>query len=179
MYDQYFRSGVSPRIQYKNPEFDKLIDEEQKTGDPKKRIALLQQAGRILMEDVPFVPLYTLAEIYGVARNVIWKARPDEKVLSCGNEDPLETVRVLLMQHKLAELLVPANFLQAITLLPNARPYALLRDRLFHDRSFSSDDFVTQTHIFARETQRSSTNTSYLPHGSLAQSLLSNVAYDE
>ena len=52
VYDQYYRSGVSPRIQYKNPEFDRIIDEEQKTGDPKKRIALLQQAGRILMEDV-------------------------------------------------------------------------------------------------------------------------------
>jgi len=34
------------------------------------------------MEDVPFVPLYTLAEIYGLARNVAWKARPDEKLLA-------------------------------------------------------------------------------------------------
>jgi len=82
VYDQYYRSGVSPRVQYKNPEFDKLIDEEQTTGDAKKRVAILQQAGRILMEDVPFVPLYTLAEIYGVARNVIWKARPDEKIIA-------------------------------------------------------------------------------------------------
>jgi len=73
---------VTKRVEYKNPEFDRIIDEEQKTGDAKKRIALLQQAGRILMEDVPLVPLYTLAEIYGVARNVIWKARPDEKILS-------------------------------------------------------------------------------------------------
>jgi peptide/nickel transport system substrate-binding protein len=82
VYDQYFRSGVTKRVEYKNPEFDKLIDEEQRTGDPKKRVALLQQAGRILMEDVPFAPLYTLAEIYGAARNVIWKPRPDEKILS-------------------------------------------------------------------------------------------------
>ena len=37
--------------------------------------------GRILMEDVPFCPLYTLAEIYGVARNINWKARPDEKLM--------------------------------------------------------------------------------------------------
>jgi len=81
VYDQYYRSGVSPRIQYKNPEFDRLVDEEQKTGDPKKRVAILQQLGRILMEDVPFCPLYTLAEIYGVARNVNWKARPDEKLI--------------------------------------------------------------------------------------------------
>jgi ABC-type oligopeptide transport system substrate-binding subunit len=63
-------------------EFDKLIDEEQRTGDPKKRVAILQQAGRILMDDAPLVPLYTLAEIYGVARNVIWKARPDEKIVA-------------------------------------------------------------------------------------------------
>jgi peptide/nickel transport system substrate-binding protein len=82
VYDQYFRSGVTRRIGYKNPEFDRLIDEEQKTGDPKKRLEILQQASRILMEDVPFVPLYTLAELYGVARNVIWKPRPDEKILS-------------------------------------------------------------------------------------------------
>jgi len=82
VYDQYYRSGVSPRIQYKNPEFDKIIDEEQRTGDAKKRVALLHQAGRILMEDVPFVPLYTLAEIYGTARNVGWNARPDEKILA-------------------------------------------------------------------------------------------------
>jgi len=81
VYDQYFRTGVTPRSKYSNPEFDKLIDEEQRTGDPKKRTQLLQQAGRILMEDVPLVPLYTLAEVYGVARNVLWKARPDEKIL--------------------------------------------------------------------------------------------------
>jgi peptide/nickel transport system substrate-binding protein len=82
VYEQYFRSGVTKRIEYKNPEFDKLIDEEQVTGDMKKRTELLRQAGRILMEDVPFVPLYTLAEIYGVARNVMWKATPGEMVLA-------------------------------------------------------------------------------------------------
>jgi hypothetical protein len=36
------------------------------------------------MDDVPFCPLYTLAEIYGVARNVSWSARPDEKILAGG-----------------------------------------------------------------------------------------------
>jgi len=82
VYDQYYRSGVTPRVQYKNPDFDKLIDEEQRTGDPKKRIAILQQAGRILMDDAPLVPLYTLAEIYAVARNINWKARPDEKIIA-------------------------------------------------------------------------------------------------
>jgi peptide/nickel transport system substrate-binding protein len=82
VYEQYFRSGVTKRAQYSNPAFDKLIDEEQTTGDMNKRVELLRQAGRILMEDVPFVPLYTLAEIYGVARNVLWKAKPGETVLA-------------------------------------------------------------------------------------------------
>ena len=82
LYDQYFRTGTTKRLDYSNPQFDKLIEEEQGTGDQKKRIALLQQAGKILMEDAPFVPLYNLADLYGAARNVAWSARPDEKIFS-------------------------------------------------------------------------------------------------
>jgi ABC-type transport system substrate-binding protein len=81
-YHQYFRTGTTKRSNYSNPEFDKLIDEEQTVADNKKRVALLQQAGKILMEDVPLVPLYTLANIYGVAKNLAWKMRPDDKVLA-------------------------------------------------------------------------------------------------
>ena len=82
LYDQYFRSGVTKRLEYKNTEFDRLMDQQQTTGDMKKRIALMQEAGRILMEDAPMVPLYTLAEIYGVANNVMWKPKPGERVLA-------------------------------------------------------------------------------------------------
>ena len=80
-YDQYFRTGTTKRCNYSNAELDKLIDEEQKIPDIKKRIVLLQQAGKILMEDAPFVPLYNLASIYAAAKNLSWKMRPDEKVL--------------------------------------------------------------------------------------------------
>ena len=82
LYDQYFRTGTTKRLSYSNPELDKLVEEEQRTGEQKKRIALLQQAGKIIMEDAPFVPLYNLADLYGAARNVIWKAPPDEKMLT-------------------------------------------------------------------------------------------------
>jgi peptide/nickel transport system substrate-binding protein len=82
LYDQYFRTGVTKRIGYSNPEVDKLIEEQQRTPDQKKRVAILQQAGRLIMEDAPFVPLYTLAEIYGVARNVIWNGTPDNRILA-------------------------------------------------------------------------------------------------
>lgn len=80
-YDQYFRTGTTKRCNYSNPSFDKIIDEQQMIPDTKKRIALLQQAGKILMEDAPFVPLYNLASIYGTAKNLAWRMRPDEKVL--------------------------------------------------------------------------------------------------
>ncbi|HEX2230342.1 MAG TPA: ABC transporter substrate-binding protein, partial [Candidatus Binatia bacterium] len=82
LYDQYFRTGVTKRIGYSNPEVDKLIEEQQKIADQKKRVALLQQAGRLIMEDAPFVPLYTLMEIYGVAQNIIWKGTPDNRILA-------------------------------------------------------------------------------------------------
>lgn len=82
LYDQYFRTGTTKRLAYSNPEFDKLIEEEQQTPDHKKRVALLQRAGKILMEDAPLVPLYNLADLYGVAKNVVWKARPDEKIFA-------------------------------------------------------------------------------------------------
>ena len=82
LYDQYFRTGTTKRTNYSNPELDKIIIEQQKTADPKKRVALLQQAGKIIMEEAPMVPLYNLADIYGIARNLIWEKRPDEKVLA-------------------------------------------------------------------------------------------------
>ncbi|HEX7232836.1 MAG TPA: ABC transporter substrate-binding protein [Candidatus Binatia bacterium] len=81
LYDQYFRTGTTKRTTYSNPELDKLIEEQQKTADQKKRIAILQKAGKVIMEEAPFIPLYNLADIYGVARNLVWKMRPDEKVL--------------------------------------------------------------------------------------------------
>jgi peptide/nickel transport system substrate-binding protein len=81
LYDQYFRTGTTKRCNYSNPELDKLVEEQQRTADTKKRVALLQQAGKILMEDVPFVPLYNLADIYGAAKNLIWRKRPDERIL--------------------------------------------------------------------------------------------------
>ena len=80
LYDQYFRTGTTKRTNYSNPEYDKIIEEQQKTPDSKKRIQLLQQAGKILMDEAVFIPLYNLADIYGVAKNLEWKKRADEKV---------------------------------------------------------------------------------------------------
>ena len=82
LYDQYFRTGSTKRTNYSNPQLDKIIDEQQKTSEMKKRVQLLQQAGKILMDEVPFVPLYNLADIYGAAKNLEWQSRPDERVMA-------------------------------------------------------------------------------------------------
>ena len=37
---------------------------------------------KIIREEAPRVPLFNLADIFGSARNLIWKKRPDEKVLA-------------------------------------------------------------------------------------------------
>lgn len=80
MWDQYFRTGVTKRLGYSNPELDKLIEKEQGMSNHEERVKVLRQAGRVIMDEVPFIPLYNLADTYGVSRDVVWKARPDEKI---------------------------------------------------------------------------------------------------
>ena len=80
LYDQYFRTGTTKRTNYSNAELDKLIEEQQRTPDTKKRVQILQRAGKFIMDEALFIPLYNLADIYGVARNLDWKKRADEKV---------------------------------------------------------------------------------------------------
>jgi len=81
LYDQYFRTGTTKRTNYSNPELDKIIEEQQRTPDQKKRVPLLQKAGKMIMDEATFIPLYNLADIYGAAKNLDWKKRPDEKIL--------------------------------------------------------------------------------------------------
>ena len=81
LYDQYFRTGTTKRTNYSNPALDKLVEDQQKTADQKKRVAILQQAGKVIMDEALFIPLYNLADIYGAARNLVWKKTADEKVL--------------------------------------------------------------------------------------------------
>ena len=79
-WDQYFRTGVSKRLGYSNPEFDKLIKKEQGMLNHDERVKVMHQAEKLIMEDVPFIPLYNLADTYGVSNSVDWKPRPDEKI---------------------------------------------------------------------------------------------------
>lgn len=44
---------------YSNPEYDRLADESARTMDPEKRRELIFEMQRILMHDVPYLPLYS------------------------------------------------------------------------------------------------------------------------
>jgi peptide/nickel transport system substrate-binding protein len=78
---RYFRSGRSKRLNYTNPEFDKLFDQQSEEFDPDQREGLLRKMMNILHEDCPTIPLYNPADAYGVRRDIVWKVRPDEKIL--------------------------------------------------------------------------------------------------
>ena len=79
-YIRYFRSGRGKRLSYKNPDFDRIFDQQSETFDSAKREEMLRQLGKILHEDCPVIPLYNTADVYAVRREVIWKPRPDEKI---------------------------------------------------------------------------------------------------
>jgi peptide/nickel transport system substrate-binding protein len=66
---QMFETGVTPRVRYSNPEFDKTLAQSRTEADPAKRAALLQKAAAILNEDEPVVWLWKANNIYGVNTN--------------------------------------------------------------------------------------------------------------
>ena len=57
------RSTFAQRVGYCNEEFDKLTELGDTTLDPEERLTYYQQAGEILVEDVPGPFLYNLAGI--------------------------------------------------------------------------------------------------------------------
>lgn len=65
------------RGRYYNPRYDQLVDIAQRSADPKTRMNAMADMQRLLIEDVPVLPLYENSRVYvqhpqlrGVARNV-------------------------------------------------------------------------------------------------------------
>ena len=61
----YFKCDAvfAKRFGYCNPEFDKLVTEADQSFDQAKRLELYQQAGQILVEDIPMAFLYNLSNV--------------------------------------------------------------------------------------------------------------------
>ena len=79
VYVPLFRSGKI-LANYSNADFDRMIDEAQGIMDEKKRLEQYQRINRLMVDDMPFVPLYQQVDLYGVNKRLDWKARSDEVI---------------------------------------------------------------------------------------------------
>jgi peptide/nickel transport system substrate-binding protein len=68
---QMFETGITARVRYSNPEFDKVLAESRTESNPEKRAALLRKAFAILNDDEPVVWLWKANNIYGVDTNKV------------------------------------------------------------------------------------------------------------
>jgi peptide/nickel transport system substrate-binding protein len=65
---------------YSNPEVDALCERASREFDPPRRAALLQQANRLAMADLPHVPIHFQMDIYAVSERLEWHPRRDTQV---------------------------------------------------------------------------------------------------
>lgn len=70
MHSKYWRPNGNNNSFYKNPVYDDLLEREQAEGDPAKRVQLLKEMQKVLMEDLPFIPLYNEPQIWAAKRGV-------------------------------------------------------------------------------------------------------------
>jgi peptide/nickel transport system substrate-binding protein len=78
--EQYFESGVTPRIGFSDPQVDKLLQAERREFDPARRKQLLLQAFDRIQEQVPAVFLWRINALYGVSDKVGFKPHSDERI---------------------------------------------------------------------------------------------------
>ncbi|MDO9709622.1 ABC transporter substrate-binding protein [Paracraurococcus lichenis] len=70
--------GASNRGRYSNPEVDGILDAAMRELDDAKREALLQQATRLVFEDVGILPLHIQKNAWAMRRGLAHEARADE-----------------------------------------------------------------------------------------------------
>ena len=72
--------GVTKRSAYKNPEMDRLLDEQGRTFDEKKRCELLRQANQLVLDDVPMLMMWSHEVVTGVRDNIDVYVAPNSEV---------------------------------------------------------------------------------------------------
>jgi peptide/nickel transport system substrate-binding protein len=65
---------------YRNPEVDKALEAARETLDEKKRLDAYRKVHEVVASEVPLVPLYQSAIIYGAANALQWKPTPNESM---------------------------------------------------------------------------------------------------
>lgn len=72
--------GSNTSTLYSNPELDARVAEAQQSFVPAERDALLREAHRIAMDDLPHIPLHFQVDIYAISDRVNWSPRSDTQV---------------------------------------------------------------------------------------------------
>lgn len=75
-------TGSSNRGRYSNPAVDAKLAEALRTVDEDKRRALLQEAGKLVMDDVGILPLYFEAAVWAMKKGLTYPARVDRLTLA-------------------------------------------------------------------------------------------------
>lgn len=65
---------------YRNPRLAELIDLIAQTLEPRARQRLLQESMSLLVDDVPWFPLFVADDRYAVSEEIVWEPRPDSEV---------------------------------------------------------------------------------------------------
>ena len=79
VYVPLFRSGKILG-NYHNADFDGMVDEAQKTMDPRRRLEQYHRINRLWIDDAAAMPLYQQLDLYGATKRMTWKARGDERI---------------------------------------------------------------------------------------------------
>ena len=77
---QYFETGGSPRIGISDPDIDHWLRLERSTFDPQERKKILNKAFSAILDAAPACFLWRYRNVYGVAKSIRFKARPDDHI---------------------------------------------------------------------------------------------------
>ena len=67
---QFLGTGQSPRVQYSNPEFDRLLAAQFAEPDPKKRCDIWRQLNQIVIDEAPMHFMWTHSVLTGERANI-------------------------------------------------------------------------------------------------------------
>ncbi len=84
--DMFITKSGNNNTKFSHAEYDKLIDEAGREKDPKKRLKTLEKAERILMDELPVVP------IYFYVTQCMWRRQTDGLFDNALNVHPLKEI---------------------------------------------------------------------------------------
>jgi peptide/nickel transport system substrate-binding protein len=73
--------GRYNRGRYSNPQADKLMEAASSTVDQNERLKYMQEAQKLVLQDVGFIPLHFQMDLYAMSKRLAWKPRADHYVL--------------------------------------------------------------------------------------------------